>query len=69
MQIRIKALLALRCMHIKTIDAGILHMQSFVQNWPTCTELSLDDQVAQKWKNFADFSAILFLSSTLTTAT
>jgi len=56
-------------MHIKTIDAGILHMQSFVQNWPTCAELSLDDQVAQKWKNFADFSAILFLSSTLTTAT
>jgi len=40
-----------------------------VQNWPTCAELSSIDQMVQKWKNFADFSAIFLPTLALTTAT
>jgi len=43
-------------------------MQNFARNWPVCTEFGSFVQMAQKWKNFADFLAILLQSSALTTA-
>jgi len=43
----------------------ILRLQNFARNWLACTGLSSVDQMAQKLKNFADFSTILFPSSAL----
>jgi len=49
-------------------DARILQILC-TQNWPACAELSSVDQMAQSWKNFAEFLAILLPSSAITTAT
>ena len=37
------------------------------QNWPACAEWSSSDQKVQKLKYLADFPAILFTSSALST--
>ena len=53
---------------LKTRDARILRTQNIAQNWPACAALSSIDQMAQKWKNFAHFLAIVLPRSALTTA-